>query len=394
VKAEEAVWVRRLFAIVVVIAVFGMPTYALGAAGPIQNVAPPNGTTIPVQEGQFKGIPVEFGCPTYANFPPGLGYNVIFGTSPELNPEGAIAKPFRVATNSMVSPVNAAEDVCRGELPSYAWETPSTQTTYYWQIQRPQCFYAIPVSGEECVEYGPVWGFNLSRTPKASPTVPTFTPTPIEGEGAVPHQKFLGIEGWTGCGLVKVAERSLSCYQGSTVGAFFRATRETTYSLCLTFPSSREECVTNQHADAQTTYVNKIDTGSVGTYELVWEAEGKRVTKALQILPEPHAKRQRTPRQNRACPNVKTRFLLAWSVEAVPGFACSGARKVIRQYFKQVEASAQTNGGCAQKRSTRGCKVGRYRCFTGLAREVSQLEGRCRGAKGRVYFNENDRGPN
>lgn len=96
----------------------------------------------------------------------------------------------------------------------------------------------------------------------------------------------------------------------------------------------------------------------------------------------------------RTCPNVKTKKISGREVEVSAGFGCSGARKVMRKYFHLVVDTGQTVGGCAQKRSAKGCKIMRYRCFTKYVYATSELKGHCKGPKGIVRFTESDRGPN
>jgi len=96
----------------------------------------------------------------------------------------------------------------------------------------------------------------------------------------------------------------------------------------------------------------------------------------------------------RTCPKVVTKKITGREVEVSAGFGCSGARKVMRKYFHFVVDTGQTVGGCAQKRSTKGCKIMRYRCFTKYVSATNELKGHCNGPKGVVRFTEIDRGPN
>ncbi len=66
----------------------------------------------------------------------------------------------------------------------------------------------------------------------------------------------------------------------------------------------------------------------------------------------------------------------------------------MKKYFHLVVDTGQTAGGCAQKRSTKGCKITRYRCFTKYVYATNELKGHCNGPKGIVRFTEADRGPN
>jgi hypothetical protein len=94
-----------------------------------------------------------------------------------------------------------------------------------------------------------------------------------------------------------------------------------------------------------------------------------------------------------SCPNVHTRLITGREVESSPGFACSGASKVIRKYFRLVLATAQTEGGCAQRRYSSGCSVGDYRCRATYSAAARELHGMCRGPKGTVRFEEVDKAP-
>ncbi len=109
------------------------------------------------------------------------------------------------------------------------------------------------------------------------------------------------------------------------------------------------------------------------------------------ILAQANASKLQTVR---ACPKVVTKKITGRDVEVSTGFGCSGARKVMRKYFHLVVDTGQTVGGCAQKRSTKGCKVTRYRCFTKYVSANNELKGHCNGPKGIVRFIEVDRGPN
>lgn len=58
------------------------------------------------------------------------------------------------------------------------------------------------------------------------------------------------------------------------------------------------------------------------------------------------------PPSGSSCASVPTGWITGREVKTTPGFGCSGARKVMRKYFRLVLATAQTDGGCAQKRSS------------------------------------------
>lgn len=94
------------------------------------------------------------------------------------------------------------------------------------------------------------------------------------------------------------------------------------------------------------------------------------------------------------CRSVHTDLITGREVEITPGFGCSGARKVMKKYFRLVIETGQTEGGCAQKRFSSGCKVGKFRCHTTYSAATRELHGACKGSKGIVRFEEIDHPPN
>lgn len=133
-------------------------------APPFQYNAPPNGAQISIPP-KFTGAKVAFACPKWDNE---FGYDgswssywVDFATSPELNPYGELATPYKVGLDS-ANPTNAAEDQCEAELGFIESEKAGT---YYWQVRRLGCF--LP----ECTQAkGPVWSFTLVAPLPAAPT--------------------------------------------------------------------------------------------------------------------------------------------------------------------------------------------------------------------------------
>ena len=111
--------------------------------------------------------------------------------------------------------------------------------------------------------------------------------------------------------------------------------------------------------------------------------------------PEDHPASFGTATPHRSgCVSVHTDLITGRDVETTPGFGCSGARKVMRRYFRLIVDTSQTEGGCAQKRFSAGCTVGRFRCHTTYSAATRELHGTCRGVKGRVRFEEVDQAPN
>jgi hypothetical protein len=99
-------------------------------------------------------------------------------------------------------------------------------------------------------------------------------------------------------------------------------------------------------------------------------------------------------RRRSDCINVNTRKITGIEITTSPGLGCPGARRVMKQYFRLVVDTGQTPGGCAQVRGTKGCQVGKFRCYTIYRYSTGELHGVCKGARGRVRFREFDRGPN
>jgi excalibur calcium-binding domain-containing protein len=109
----------------------------------------------------------------------------------------------------------------------------------------------------------------------APPTVPfPSTPEPVE-----PEEEPLYITAYIACGLSRAAPRARECPRQSKIGAFFRASREVTYSVCVTYPLGRRLCASEQAASANTLYVNKITSNSFGRHKVTWFAGGERVTR-------------------------------------------------------------------------------------------------------------------
>lgn len=95
-----------------------------------------------------------------------------------------------------------------------------------------------------------------------------------------------------------------------------------------------------------------------------------------------------------SCAAVHTNLITGREVETSPGFGCSGAGRVMRNYFRLIVDTAQTQGGCAQRRFSSGCGVGEYRCHTTYSAATRELHGVCRGPNGTVRFEEIDKAPN
>jgi hypothetical protein len=95
----------------------------------------------------------------------------------------------------------------------------------------------------------------------------------------------------------------------------------------------------------------------------------------------------------RFCGSTGTTYLTAVEIESDHEIGCKTAHSVIRRYFRQVEATYQVNGGCAQVRSHSFCKVGKYECKTEWRSIDKYLSGQCYGAKYAIFFTEEDQNP-
>lgn len=87
---------------------------------------------------------------------------------------------------------------------------------------------------------------------------------------------------------------------------------------------------------------------------------------------------------------VQTNSLTATEFITSPKIGCSHSRKIVKRYFHLVERTAETPGGCAQKRATVGCKVGAYECYSEYRPILKYIWGQCYGGKTSVSFKEED----
>jgi hypothetical protein len=241
-----------------------LPQIAGAEAPPFEYRSPTSSSQVVVPTDSRAGINVEFACPGFEGFKGGHqnwgSYSARFATSPELNPQGELATPFRIWISS-ARPINAAEDICQAELSYYYAHQPAT---YYWQLERIGCF--VP----ECTnKLGPVWSFTV-----VSPPPPPPAPAPV-ATGA--------INAYFACGQGRKARAASRCPREGRLGAFFRSPSATTYSVCISFPGGRHECARNQVAAADTLYVNTVSGHQKGWYKAVWTtADGRRVVKHLK----------------------------------------------------------------------------------------------------------------
>lgn len=104
----------------------------------------------------------------------------------------------------------------------------------------------------------------------ASAAPPSSEPTPAPEPRARLHY-------YVACGLSPKARPAHECAHRSKVGAFFESSQPITYTACVSFPNRKRLCVRNQHAEAETLYVNEITTAKVGWHKVVWFVQGRRL---------------------------------------------------------------------------------------------------------------------
>lgn len=118
------------------------------------------------------------------------------------------------------------------------------------------------------------------------------------------------------------------------------------------------------------------------------------VLASISLARDSEIGREATASLRSDCINVNTEKITGTEITTSPGLGCPGTRRVMKQYFRLVVDTGQTLGGCAQVRATKGCQVGKFRCYTIYRYSTGDLRGVCKGARGRVRFREIDRGPN
>ena len=87
---------------------------------------------------------------------------------------------------------------------------------------------------------------------------------------------------WLGCGLTKDTRPSSVCPAGKKIGAFFKDSVETTYTVCVKFPNGRRLCARDQLAEAGIVQVNAITPGGVGIYKVTWTVGGKSYSASIR----------------------------------------------------------------------------------------------------------------
>jgi hypothetical protein len=83
---------------------------------------------------------------------------------------------------------------------------------------------------------------------------------------------------YVGCGVSQNTKPSHSCAEKSKKGAFFKSVKDDViYTICVKFPTGKNQCANKQKAIKGTLYVNKITSKIPGKHKVTWFVEGKRV---------------------------------------------------------------------------------------------------------------------
>jgi hypothetical protein len=104
----------------------------------------------------------------------------------------------------------------------------------------------------------------------AGSTAPPPPAVPVVPETAPPVVEDPAYTAYVACGTGKYAPRAYTCPHRSRVGAFFRASQETEYQVCVRFPTASRLCSDYEIAAPATLYVNKITTSIVGRHTVTW----------------------------------------------------------------------------------------------------------------------------
>jgi hypothetical protein len=100
-----------------------------------------------------------------------------------------------------------------------------------------------------------------------------------------PGEEPLRLRAYVACGLSKQAAPARECpHNKSKVGAFLRANREVSYSICVTYPTQKRLCAHAQEAEAGVPDLVTVTTDLVGLHKVVWTVEGRRLVRYFRRL--------------------------------------------------------------------------------------------------------------
>jgi hypothetical protein len=264
---------KSLAGVAAIAAIFLLPTMA-AAATPIENLSPASGTTLTVSAGGV--VRVEYTCPSFYTSYDGVqnyeNYWAEFASSPTLNAENQFPEYNQIDLERAVPTVGNPER-CESSFPE---EQAVPGATIYWRATRINCDVL------SCTEAGPTWTFAVV-TP--APVVPTPIPTPTPTAPAAPQKPTTstGDEGkvtvWVGCGTNSRTSPSAACGKNQPIGAFFKDSKEATYTVCVRYPGVTKSCAHKQRAEAGVVYVNTVKRHSAGRYTLTWTVGARRFEK-------------------------------------------------------------------------------------------------------------------
>jgi len=177
-RRREEVAIKSRIGFALLLGAMLIPPTANAAEPPIENLSPGNGAQIPVTP-PIVTMDFDFVCPRFqpsgATSPfESMSYSVTVATSPELGPDGRLAKAFTVGYTRSTHPTNAAETECKSEVVFGGYRTDGTTYgelapgTYYWDASRGISCFPEP---EPCSEVGPIWSFTV--VVPAAPSPPT-----------------------------------------------------------------------------------------------------------------------------------------------------------------------------------------------------------------------------
>jgi hypothetical protein len=264
----------------IIAAVFLLSGTASAAyAPPINNLAPTSGSTLTVNQG--GSVRVEFSCPRFTTSFSSVtrdwvNYYVEFSTSTTKNAEGEFLDSLAFPS---VLPVTGNDEICEATVPESSFPK---GVAIYWDASRINC------DAVSCAEYGPVWSFAITNPPppaaptpvtpaspspiSPSPTSPSpAAPTPLSGEGRVSV--------YVGCGTNRSTKAAATCGKNQPIGAFFKDSKETVYTVCVRYPGGLKACAHKQRAAAGIVYVNAVKRHSAGQYTVTWTVGARRFVK-------------------------------------------------------------------------------------------------------------------
>jgi len=113
-----------------------------------------------------------------------------------------------------------------------------------------------------------------TSAPQAPSPPPSPPPAPVEEP---PEEVRPRYRGYVACSLSQYGRPAHECAHRAHVGAFFRSSVTTTYTVCVKLPTGRRLCARGQEAEAGVTYVNKITTSITGWHKVLWYVGGRRI---------------------------------------------------------------------------------------------------------------------